>query len=253
MQTKRRPRAATRPRGRSHSLGIEPVLLDRGSARQRLRRVVVAHRHAACRTIGPPSSSPVTRCTVAPLTFTPCASACACASTPGNAGSSDGWMFRIAFGKGLEQRRPDQAHEAGEADERHAARSAARAASARSKSSRDGELRGGRSTASRSGGARASRPAAPGRFEMTTAMRAVERCRRRSRRSAPGGCCRGRRSGRRAAAATCVSADVADALSPAAESARSHARLACCQPARAIELRASRARRTGDDQARSPC
>ena len=49
-------------------------------------------------TIGPPSSSAVTRCTVTPLTLAPCSSAWRCASTPGNAGSSEGWMLRMAFG-----------------------------------------------------------------------------------------------------------------------------------------------------------
>ena len=49
---------------------------------------------AACNTIGPPSSSGVTRCTVQPATFTPCARAWAGASVPGKAGSSDGCTFR---------------------------------------------------------------------------------------------------------------------------------------------------------------
>src|SRR5579864_412796 len=45
---------------------------------------------AACHTIGPASSSGVTKCTVAPVTVTPCAIACPWASTPGNAGSNEG-------------------------------------------------------------------------------------------------------------------------------------------------------------------
>ena len=41
-------------------------------------------------TIGPASSSLVTRCTVAPEIFTPCSQAWCCASRPGKAGSSAG-------------------------------------------------------------------------------------------------------------------------------------------------------------------
>ena len=80
-------------------LGIQPVLLDQDARRQRLAgvgREAPAPPPAA--TIGPASSSAVTRWTVQPATLTPCSSACRCASTPGNAGSSDGWTLSTAFG-----------------------------------------------------------------------------------------------------------------------------------------------------------
>ena len=149
------------------------MFLDRGSAATATpacRRRAPGRRPAA--TIGPPSSSPVTRWTVAPLTLTPCASACAWASTPGNAGSSDGWMFRIAFGKGLEQRRTDQPHEAGKADERTPPIAAAQPRSRRSKSSRAAKSRWLIVSVSMPAARARSRPAASGLFEMTTAIRA---------------------------------------------------------------------------------
>ena len=63
---------------------------------------------AACMTMGPASSSGVTKCTVAPVTFTPCSSAWRWASVPGNAGSSDGWMLRIAFGNASQNPGPSR-------------------------------------------------------------------------------------------------------------------------------------------------
>ena len=117
--------------------GIDPVLLDQDPRRQRLDRVVVEHRHRGLQDDRPAIElAPSTRCTVAPVTRTPCSSACRCASRPGNAGSSDGWMFRIRFGKRLEQRRPDQPHEAGEADQVDVARCEQSSTSARSYASR---------------------------------------------------------------------------------------------------------------------
>ena len=40
--------------------------------------------------IGPASRFSSTKCTVQPVNFAPCSSACRCDSSPGNAGSSDG-------------------------------------------------------------------------------------------------------------------------------------------------------------------
>src|ERR1035437_8048191 len=53
---------------------------------------------ARCTTIAPLSTASSTKWTVHPATFAPNSSACACASSPGNAGSSDGCTFRIRFG-----------------------------------------------------------------------------------------------------------------------------------------------------------
>ena len=47
--------------------------------------------------IGPPSRLASTKCTVTPLSFTPCATACAEASTPGNAGNNDGCVLTSHF------------------------------------------------------------------------------------------------------------------------------------------------------------
>ena len=111
-------RFASRPRAPSRSPPDRAGALRPGSAPTACPTVSSsATGTAACRTIGPSSSSGVTKWTVAPLTRTPCASACAWASRPGNDGSSDGWMFRIRFGKRLEQRSADEPHEPGETDE----------------------------------------------------------------------------------------------------------------------------------------
>ena len=70
---------------------------------------------AACRTIGPASRSSSTKWTVQPVIFTPCSSAWCCASRPGKAGSSEGWMFRMRCGNSRMKRGAQQAHEAGQA------------------------------------------------------------------------------------------------------------------------------------------
>ena len=54
-----------------HGRRIKLVLLDEDPGRQRLHRVVARTGTAACSTIGPASSSLVTRCTVAPVSLTP--------------------------------------------------------------------------------------------------------------------------------------------------------------------------------------
>ncbi len=68
----------------------------------------------------PWSTASSTKCTVQPASFAPKASACACASKPGKLGSSDGWMFTIAVRKGGNERRRNDTHVAGQADEIHA-------------------------------------------------------------------------------------------------------------------------------------
>src|ERR1035441_8529630 len=51
-----------------------------------------------CTTIAPWSTASSTKWTVHPAALAPYSSAWACASSPGKAGSSDGWMFRIRLG-----------------------------------------------------------------------------------------------------------------------------------------------------------
>src|SRR5262249_45669750 len=52
-----------------------------------------------CRMIGPRSRCSSTKWTVHPETFTPRSTACFCASSPGKAGSKEGWIFRMRFRK----------------------------------------------------------------------------------------------------------------------------------------------------------
>ena len=63
---------------------------------------------AACATMGPASSSGVTKCTVAPLTFTPCSSACRCASTPGKDGKQRGVDIQDGIGKRVAEAGPSR-------------------------------------------------------------------------------------------------------------------------------------------------
>ena len=65
--TKRRPSIRQPPRAPSHGLRIRVVLLDENPRGQRVGRIVSRTGTARCTTIGPPSSSAVTRCTVTPL------------------------------------------------------------------------------------------------------------------------------------------------------------------------------------------
>ncbi len=53
---------------------------------------------AAWTTIGPPSSSAVTKCTLAPCTLAPASMARLCVSRPLNAGSSEGWILSMRCG-----------------------------------------------------------------------------------------------------------------------------------------------------------
>src|SRR6185436_2469308 len=128
----------------------------------------------ACSTMGPASSSGVTKCTVAPDTFTPWATACCCASSPGKAGSREGWMLSTALGnarmKSALSRRMNPA--------RHTSvtpRSFSVDASTRSYATRSGYALCGRTRVSMPARRARSRPAASGRFEITTAIRASRR------------------------------------------------------------------------------
>ena len=109
------------------------------------------------------------------MTLTPCSSACRCASTPGKRRQQRRMNVEDGVGERVEQRRADEPHEAGEADEPTAARAAARRDSARSKSSREASARWSSTTVSMPAAAARARPAAAGRFEITTAIRASSR------------------------------------------------------------------------------
>ena len=71
--------------------------------------------------IGPASSSPVTRCTVAPVTFTPCSERLLLGIDAGERRQQRRMDVEHGVRKGVEQPRADQTHETGEADEAHAA------------------------------------------------------------------------------------------------------------------------------------
>ena len=49
--------------------------------------------------IGPSSSSAVTKCAVAPISFTPRPKACRYGLAPAKAGRNEWWMFTIPFGR----------------------------------------------------------------------------------------------------------------------------------------------------------
>ena len=67
---------------------------------------------------GPASSCSVTKCTVAPCFASRASRARRCVWRPGNFGSSEGWMFRIRPAIALDELRRQDAHEAGEHDQR---------------------------------------------------------------------------------------------------------------------------------------
>ena len=82
----------------TNGFGVDPVFFRQDACRQRLLRVVIEDRHRSLATIGPVSMPSFTMWTVHPVNFTPCSSACLCASSPGNEGSNAGWIFRIRLG-----------------------------------------------------------------------------------------------------------------------------------------------------------
>ena len=149
------------------------MFLDQDPCGQAVDRIVGSTGTAACSTIGPPSSSAVTRCTVAPLTARR-ARAPALRVEARERGRSDGWMFRMRLRKRLEQRPAHQPHEAGQAHQVDIAR--LELAHDRAHRTR----RGCRSFWTQADGldarlARASSPAASGRLEITTAIAASSR------------------------------------------------------------------------------
>ena len=99
-----------------HRFSINAMFLRQNARRERVRRVVVFDRDQACITIGPASRFSSTKWTVHPENFAPCSMAWRCDSRPGNAGSSDGWMFKIAIRKRGDEMRREQPHVAREAD-----------------------------------------------------------------------------------------------------------------------------------------
>ena len=124
-------RATSRRRARDGSLRDRCDALRRGrgpTASRRCRRR--APGTAACSTIGPPSSSDVTRCTVAPVTRHAVLERLPLRVEAGKRRQQRRVDVQDAIGKRVEQRRADQTHEAGEADEIDVPRLAAAAASA---------------------------------------------------------------------------------------------------------------------------
>ena len=96
-----RPSATHRSACRADDSRPAGGLRDRCGARPRARAPRAPPRcrrlrtgTAACAMIGPESISGTTKCTVAPCSFAPAASARAWVSRPLNAGSSAGWMLR---------------------------------------------------------------------------------------------------------------------------------------------------------------
>ena len=69
---------------------IRAMLFREDARGQCLDRIGVEDRHGSLKDDRTAIELGVTRCTVTPATLTPCANAWLCASTPGNAGSSDG-------------------------------------------------------------------------------------------------------------------------------------------------------------------
>ena len=119
VATKRRPSSDHRRRGQPlHCLRVGVMFFDQDAGGESVSSVSFSSTGTARWTMmGPASSSAVTRCTVTPLTLTPCARACRCAWRPGNEGSNDGWMFTIRFGKRRDEAGTDPAHESCQADD----------------------------------------------------------------------------------------------------------------------------------------
>src|SRR5512139_180541 len=123
---------------------------------------------ASWATIGPESSPSSTRCTVAPLTFTPWSQARRWASSPGNAGRRAGWTLRIRPGKARtktgERRRMKPARHT-----RSTWRARRVSTTSASKTSRVFP-RWSQKTAGRPAWRARSRPRAPSTFDTTTAI-----------------------------------------------------------------------------------
>src|SRR6185312_8988015 len=127
---------------------------------------------APCIKMGPASVSGITKWTVAPEIFTPALSAWPCGSSPGNDGSSDGWMLSILpyqrCTKLAVNNRMNPARQINSI--RHSSSVACNAASKPARSLPNGLLS---TTAVGTPAALAfSRPAASARFEITTAISA---------------------------------------------------------------------------------
>ncbi len=75
-----------------------------------------------CSRIGPWSSSSSTRCTVAPVTLTPCSSACRCACRPAKRGQEGRMDVEDAPRESAHENGRDEPHESREADQIHLVR-----------------------------------------------------------------------------------------------------------------------------------
>ena len=123
---KRRPSTRQPPAStRATAAGNRPMLLDQDARRQRVGGVVGSTGTAACATIGPASSSAVTRCTVQPATLTPCATACPGASMPGKRRQQRRVDVQHRPVEHLQEPRREPSHEAGQAHQVHASGRAA--------------------------------------------------------------------------------------------------------------------------------
>ena len=129
---------------------------------------------AACRTMGPSSSSGVTTWTVAPLTLTPCSHARRWASSPAKAGSREGWTLRMAFGNAATKPAPSRRMNPARQTRLTSRRSSSSTAAA-SKASRAAWPACRRTTVSMPARRARSRPGASRRLETTTAISASSR------------------------------------------------------------------------------
>src|SRR5262245_62081470 len=124
--------------------------------------------------IGPPSSWEVTRWTVAPDTRTPWVRACRCASSPGNAGRSEGWIFRIRSGNAASIGAPtSRMKPARQTRSTRASRSSA--TSAASYASRSGRSRAASTPVSIPASRARCKPGTSARLEITRARSAFRR------------------------------------------------------------------------------
>ena len=93
------------------------MLLDVDALRERGLVVFGMHRHHRLHDYGPSSTPSVTKNTVHPLNRTPYSTAGFCASTPGKAGQSAGWIFIMRSRKRRHHHGRQQPHETGADDE----------------------------------------------------------------------------------------------------------------------------------------
>ena len=101
-----------------HRARVEPVLGLEDAGGEGLRRVAREDRAPPPGPRSARSRAPRPRGAPWPRSpSTPCSNACRCASSPGKAGSSAGWMFTMRPGKARTKTGESEAHEAGQAHE----------------------------------------------------------------------------------------------------------------------------------------